>query len=395
MPMKAMILAAGRGTRVRPLTYELPKPMIPILGKPVLEYLIEHLARHDMREIMINVSYLHEKIEQYFGDGQRLGVQIGYSFEGAMVDGVIVPQPVGSAGGLRKIQDFSGFFDETTLVLCGDAVIDLDLGAALMEHRRVGAQASLIVKAVRPEQVSDYGIVVSDDQGRITSFQEKPKPENALSQWASTGIYIFEPSVIDLIPSGMPFDIGTDLFPLLVRLGLPFYAQKRNFKWIDIGKVSDYWSVLQKVMQGDVADFSMPGRQIRDGLWSGLNTRIDWTGTTISGPVYLGSGCEVEAGVTIVGPTWVGRGSRICKGSRLLRSVLFDYTCVQPNGEFDDMIVCGNYAVDCNGNSQHVGQSLGRQQWSDARTNARGLTGINGENKGISEIAARPAMQFS
>src|SRR4051812_13088734 len=152
---KAMILAAGQGTRVRPLTKYMPKPMIPILGKPVLEYLIEHLARYGVREIMINVSYLHEKIEQYFGDGRRFGVQIGYSFEGAMVDGMVVPQPVGSAGGMRKIQDFSGFFDDTTLVLCGDAVIDLDLNGALFEHRSTGAKVSLVAKEVRPEQVSD------------------------------------------------------------------------------------------------------------------------------------------------------------------------------------------------------------------------------------------------
>lgn len=371
--MKAMILAAGKGTRVRPLTYELPKPMIPILGKPVLEYLVEHLARHGMREIMINVSYLHEKIEQYFGDGRRFGVQIGYSFEGAMEDGIVVPQPVGSAGGLRKIQDFSGFFDETTLVLCGDALVDLDLDAALFEHRRRGAQASLIVKEVRPEKVSDYGIIVTDANNRITSFQEKPHPAQALSHWASTGIYIFEPSVLDLIPSRQSFDIGADLFPLMVQRGLPFYAQKRSFNWIDIGKVSDYWSVLQNVMHGEVVDFKIPGRQIRDGVWAGLNTRIDWNDTTIRGPVYLGSGCEIESGVTIVGPTWIGSGSRICARSRVSRSVLFDYTCVQSAGEFDDMIVCGNYATDCKGNTLHVGEARGRQKWRDARESDRDL----------------------
>ncbi len=393
--MKAMILAAGKGTRVRPLTYDLPKPMIPILGKPVLEYLVEYLARHGVREIMINVSYLHEKIEQYFGDGRRFGVQIGYSFEGTMVDGIVVPQPVGSAGGLRKIQDFSGFFDETTLVLCGDAVIDLDLGSALLEHRRSGAQATLIVKEVRPEQVSDYGIVVSDGNGRITSFQEKPAPAEALSRWASTGIYLFEPSVLDLIPSNKSFDIGSELFPLLVERGLPFFAQKRDFNWIDIGKVSDYWSVLQKVMLGEVADFNIPGRQIRDGVWAGLNTRIDWTGTTISGPVYIGSGCEIEAGVTIIGPTWVGHGSRICAGSRLSRSVLFDYTCVQSAGEFDDMIVCGNYAADRKGNALHVGEARGRQKWRDARVGDFARTIINAEPSATANGMAKAAAQFS
>ena len=123
---KGMILAAGQGTRVRPLTKDLPKPMVPILGKPVMEYLIEHLARHGIKEIMVNVAFHHHKIEQYFGDGNRWGVEIGYAYEGVREHGDVIPKPFGSAGGMRRIQDFSGFFDEPTLVLCGDALIDLD-----------------------------------------------------------------------------------------------------------------------------------------------------------------------------------------------------------------------------------------------------------------------------
>jgi len=134
-----MILAAGQGTRVRPLTRDLPKPMVPILGKPVMEYLIEHLARHGVTEIMVNVAWHHHKIEEYFGDGHRWGVQIGYSYEGVRDHGDMLPRPMGSAGGMRRIQDFSGFFDETTLVLCGDALIDLDITAALAEHQGQGS----------------------------------------------------------------------------------------------------------------------------------------------------------------------------------------------------------------------------------------------------------------
>ncbi len=141
--MKAIILAAGKGTRVRPLTYDLPKPMIPVLGKPVMAYLVEHLAKYGVTEIMVNVSYLHEKIEEFFGEGNQYGVQIGYSFEGYTNDsGDVVPEPLGSAGGMKKIQEFGGFFDDTTIVLCGDALIDLDLKSALFEHRRKGALAS-------------------------------------------------------------------------------------------------------------------------------------------------------------------------------------------------------------------------------------------------------------
>ena len=150
---KGMILAAGQGTRVRPLTKDLPKPMIPILGKPVMEYLIEHLARYGITEIMVNVAFNHHKIEQYFGDGHRWGVQIGYAYEGVREQGEVVPKPFGSAGGMRRIQDFSGFFDETTLVLCGDAIIDLDIGAALHEHKAKGAIASVVTLDVPLNEV--------------------------------------------------------------------------------------------------------------------------------------------------------------------------------------------------------------------------------------------------
>ena len=152
--MKAMILAAGKGTRVRPLTYDLPKPMIPILGKPVMAYLVEYLASYGVRDIMVNVSYLHHKIEEYFGDGSQFGVQIGYSFEGYINDsGEVIPEPLGSAGGIKKIQEFANFFDDTTIVICGDALIDLDLTSALFEHKKKGAMVSVVTKEVPWDKV--------------------------------------------------------------------------------------------------------------------------------------------------------------------------------------------------------------------------------------------------
>ena len=365
--MKAMILAAGKGTRVRPLTYDLPKPMIPILDKPVMAYIVEHLAKHGVTEIMVNVSYLHESIEAYFGEGKQYGVQIGYSFEGyTMADGEVVPQPLGSAGGMKKIQEFGQFFDDTTIVLCGDAVINLDIKSALFEHRRKGALATVITREVPWDKVESYGVVVSDKEGRITAFQEKPKQEDALSNCVSTGIYIFEPAVLDLIPSGVSFDIGSDLFPLLVEKGLPFYAQKRSFSWIDIGSVKDYWEVSQSVMMGEVAHMDVPGIQLADGIWSGLNTSIDWNGTTIEGPVYIGSGCKIEAGSTIIGPTWIGHGSHICAGAHVVRSVLFEYTRVLHNVKLDEMIVFKDYSVDRAGEMRHVSE-YGDGEWTNAR----------------------------
>ncbi|MDN2712001.1 NDP-sugar synthase [Janthinobacterium sp. SUN118] len=366
--MKAMILAAGKGTRVRPLTYDLPKPMIPILGKPVMAYLVEHLSRYGITEIMVNVSYLHEKIEEYFGEGHQFGVQIGYSFEGYTNDaGEVVPEPLGSAGGMKKIQEFGNFFDETTIVLCGDALIDLDIKSALFEHRRKGALASVITLEVPWDKVSSYGVVVSDADGRIRAFQEKPAQADALSNCVSTGIYIFEPEVLALIPSDRPFDIGSELFPLLVEKGLPFYAQKRDYNWIDIGSVKDYWEVLQSVLMGEVAQLDVPGIQIDDGLWVGLNTSIDWGGgTRIEGPVYIGSGSRIEAGATIIGPTWIGHGSHVCAGAEVVRSVLFEYTRVLPGVVLDEMIVFKDYSVDRAGEMRHASQ-YDPDAWANAR----------------------------
>jgi mannose-1-phosphate guanylyltransferase len=369
--MKAMILAAGKGTRVRPLTYDLPKPMIPVLGKPVMAYLVEHLAKNGVTEIMVNVAHLHEKIEEYFGEGEQYGVQIGYSFEGyTKEDGEVVAVPIGSAGGMKKIQEFGGFFDDTTVVLCGDALIDLDLKAALLEHRRKGSMATVITREVPWDKVSSYGVVVTDEEGRISQFQEKPKQEEALSNFISTGIYIFEPEILDLIPSGVEFDIGSQLFPLLVEKGLPFYAQGRPFNWLDIGSVSDYWEVLQNVLTGEVNHMDVPGIQIEPGLWTGLNTSIDWEGTTIKGPVYIGSGVKIEAGSTIIGPTWIGHGSHICEGAEVVRSVLFEYTRVLNDVTLHEMIVFKDYSIDRAGEMKHTSE-YSSEEWLNARDRRR------------------------
>jgi mannose-1-phosphate guanylyltransferase len=382
--MKAMILAAGKGTRVRPLTYDLPKPMIPILGKPVMAYLIEHLRKHGVTEIMVNVSHLHEKIEEYFGEGEQFGVQIGYSFEGyTKADGDTVAVPIGSAGGMKKIQEFGGFFDDTTIVLCGDALIDLDLKAALLEHRRNGAVATVVTREVPWDKVSNYGVVVTDQYSRVTHFQEKPKREAALSNFISTGIYIFEPEVLDLIPSGVEFDIGSQLFPLLVDHGVPFHAQGRPFNWLDIGSVSDYWDVLQNVLTGEVNHMTVPGIQIEPGLWVGLNTSIDWSGTTIKGPVYIGSGVKIEAGTTIIGPTWIGHGSHIRTGAHVERSVLFEYTRVLPGARLSEMTIFNAYGIDRAGKMRYSAN-----EWMNARDRRAGQRGHDAPPAAVLEAAA-------
>ena len=364
---KGMILAAGQGTRVRPLTNDLPKAMVPIMGKPVMEYLIEHLARYGVVEIMVNVAFHHDRIEQYFGDGHRWGVQIGYSYEGVRDHGDILPKPMGSAGGMRRIQDFSGFFDDTTIVLCGDALIDLDIGAALQEHRDKGAIASVVTLDVPLSEVESYGVVVATPDGMIQSFQEKPSPADAKSTLASTGIYIFEPAVLDRIAPGKVVDIGSQLFPQLVAEKLPFYAQSRSFNWIDIGRVSDYWSVLQRVLRGEVAQMNIPGREVRPGVWVGLNTSIAWDDVKIQGPVYIGSSVRIEPGVRIIGPAWIGHGSTLRSGSMITRSVLFEYTRIAAGMRFDEMIVSPQYCVDRHGATLYQGDDNAQLRWGDAR----------------------------
>lgn len=366
--MKAMILAAGKGTRVRPLTNEMPKPMIPILGKPVMEYLVEELARQGVTEIMVNLSYLPEQIESYFRDGRRWGIEIGYSFEGHIEGGVIHPHALGSAGGMKKIQSFGGFFDETFIVVCGDALVDLDIQQAVRLHREKGAIASLIAKEVPLEEVSSYGVVVAAPDGRISSFQEKPSKEEALSNLVNTGIYIFEPEVLDMIPEATEYDIGSQLFPDLVQRGLPFFALNIPFTWIDIGNVRDFWHAHQEVLSGQYPHIPMPGEEIRPGIWAGLNVSIDWDAVNITGPVYIGSGAHIEAGCTVTGPSWIGHGCQVRGGAHVSRSVIFEYTRIGSHAWLEDMVVCGVYGVDKTGRAVNLADAdLG---WivEDART---------------------------
>lgn len=347
--MKAMILAAGKGTRVRPITHTTPKPMIPIMQKPVMEFLLELLRQHGFNQIMVNVSHLSEEIENYFRDGQRFGVQIAYSFEGRIEDGKLIGDALGSAGGLKRIQDFQPFFDDTFVVLCGDALIDLDLGEAVRRHKQKGAMASLITKRVPPEQVSSYGVVVSDPDGRVLSFQEKPSVEDAASDMINTGIYIFEPEVFDFIPSGEPFDIGSELFPKLVEAGAPFFALPMEFEWIDIGKVPDYWQAIRSVLQGDVRQVQVPGVEVRPGIFTGLNVAANWDKINVDGPIYVGGMTKIEDGATIIGPAMIGPSCHICEGATIDNSIIFDYSRIGPGVRLVEKLVYGRYCVDRNG----------------------------------------------
>ena len=347
--MKAMILAAGKGTRVRPITYTIPKPLIPILQKPVMEFLLELLRKHGFDQIMVNVSHLAHEIEGYFRDGQRFGVSIGYSFEGRIIDGKLVGEAIGSAGGLRKIQDFNTFFDDTFVVLCGDALIDLDLTAAVKQHKDYGAIATVVTKKVSKEDVSSYGVVVTDDEGRIQSFQEKPRVEEALSTDINTGIYIFEPEIFDYIPPKQEYDIGGELFPKLVAQKAPFYAVSMDFEWVDIGKVPDYWHAIRSVLQGEIKNVSIPGTEVAPGIYTGLNVAVNWDRVDITGPVYIGGMTKIEDGAKIIGPTMIGPNCWICGGATVDNSVIFQYSRLGEGVRLEDKLVFGRYCVDKTG----------------------------------------------
>ena len=369
--MKAMILAAGKGTRVRPMTFTVPKPMIPLIRTPVMELLIGHLRRHNIRDIAINTSHLAPQIENYFRDGERFGVRLAYSFEGALVDGKLEGLAVGSAGGMRRIQDFSGFFDETFVVLCGDALIDVDLGSVLRFHRERRALATIVLRDVPRTEVCKYGVVETASDGMVLRFQEKPAVAEAVSTLVNTGIYLFEPRIFDFIPSGQEFDIGGQLFPSLVAAGEDLYGVVAPFHWLDIGSIPDYWEATRLLLRGGVPGFTIPGEEIRPGVHAGIHQRIPWDRITVQGPVYIGSSTEIGEGATVLGPSVIGSGCVIERGAFLRECILADYTRVSSAAPLEEKIIFGDQCIDPSG--QHLGIVESQIGWivDDARKAAQ------------------------
>jgi mannose-1-phosphate guanylyltransferase len=355
--MKAMILAAGKGTRVRPITWTLPKPMIPLIRKPVMELLIEHLRRHGIVDIAINTSHLAPLIENYFRDGERFGVRIAYSFEGSLVNGELQGMAVGSAGGMRKIQDFSGFFDETFVVICGDALVDVDLAAVLRFHREREALATIVLRDVPREEVTKYGVVEVRPDGRVLRFQEKPSVAEAVSSVINTGIYLFEPRIFDFIPPHQEFDIGGQLFPALVRAEEALYGVVAPFHWLDIGSVPDFWEATRLLLQNGLPGFTIPGREVRPGVHAGIHLRVPWEHVKIEGPVYIGSGTEIAPGATVIGPAVIGSGCMLKCGAFVRECILADYTRVSSVAGLEEKIIFGNKCIDPSGKHLDIDES--------------------------------------
>ncbi len=373
--MKALILAAGKGTRIRPLSYAMPKPMLPILNQPVLEILVRHLGRYGFDQIMVNTSYLSNQIEDYFRDGSRFGVQMAYSYEGYLEGDELFDDPLGSAGAIQKIQDHSGFFDDTFLVICGDAVVDIDLGKFLSFHKDRSAIASIALTHVEWEQAPNYGVVVTDPQGRVNEFQEKPDLDIAKSNCVNTGIYLFEPDIMNHIPKQHTYDIGGQLFPSLVDNDIPIFGAMIPYQWLDIGNITDYYNVIQMALKGGINGFSMPGAKTKNGIWKGLNVRGDLDKCKIAPPVYIAGSATIEPGCELIGPVMIGAGCIVESGAIVDQSIIFNYTRIGSDANVSKKMICGNYCVDANGGVVDLSKSDISWVIDDARNIDHHITG--------------------
>ncbi|CAA6809079.1 MAG: Mannose-1-phosphate guanylyltransferase (EC) [uncultured Sulfurovum sp.] len=355
--MKAVILAGGKGTRVRPLTYMLPKPMVPIVERPIMSFLLDLLKRHDFNEVIVTVGYMANTIEDHYKNGADYDMQIAYSLEGKLEEGEIVPVGLGSAGGLKKVQDYSQFFDEPFLVICGDALIDIDFTTAMEFHKKNKATATVICKEVPKDEVYKYGVVVTNENQEVLSFQEKPKVEEAKSNIINTGIYIFDPKVFDYIPEHGEFDIGGELLPLLVEKGEPFYAIAPEFQWVDVGSTKDFYEANIMLVNEEINGVKPSGKEIMPGIWAGINCDIHLNEVELIPPIYFGSSVRLEKGVTVIGPSMIGSGCIIKENATIKESVVLGYTKVSPHAKIDKKIIAGKYIINPLGNSIDIEES--------------------------------------
>ncbi len=244
--MRAMVLAAGLGTRLRPLTNEITKPMVPVLDRPVMEHIIDLLDEHGFTEVIANLHYFPDSIREYFGD------RLEYRYE---------PELLGTAGGVRACAAFFG--EEPFLVISGDALTDIDLGALAARHRESGGIATLAVKQVADTR--EYGVVLHDREGRITGFQEKPSPEEALSDLGNCGIYVFSPEIFDYFPERPFVDWAQDVFPVLLENDVPFHIHEVREYWNDVGSLTELREGTFDALRGEL-HLQMDGEEVRPGV---------------------------------------------------------------------------------------------------------------------------------
>ena len=332
--MRAMVLAAGLGTRLRPITYEMPKPMVPVLNRPVMEHILRLLGRHEFDRTIANLHWFPELIEGHFGDGAGCGVELSYSRE---------KQLLGTSGGVRNA---AGFLGESFLVISGDALTDIDLTAMRKFHESHDGIATLATKRV--EDTTQFGVAITGADGRIQGFQEKPDPAEALSDLANCGIYMFRSEIFDFFPEpgaskaagpGDPpgfADWAMDVFPRLLEGDVPFYSHEIDDYWNDIGNLEELRGGNLDALNG-VVRIELEG-EVVDGFRSGEADRDEGA---LVGPVLLGPGCEIGDDVRIDGPAVIGDGVRVGAGCRLREVIALPGAAIAPGTVLIGAIAAG------------------------------------------------------
>ena len=304
--MKGVVMAGGEGTRLRPLTSNQPKPMVPIVGKPCMEHILELLRSHGIEDVIVTLAFLPQAIRSYFGSGESLGMRIEYSVE---------ESPLGTAGSVRLA---SGRLDHTFLVISGDALCDIDLGAIVDFHRERGAAVTIGLKSV--DNPLEFGIVVTDEDGRVERFLEKPSWGQVFSDTINTGIYVLEPEVLRHVPSDRPFDFAKELFPLLLEMGRPIYGYVCEGYWQDIGNLDQYRQANFDALDERVR-LSIPGIRLRGNVWLGEGVQVDEL-DLIDGPAFVGNNCRIAQDAKIDPYTVLAPSVTLRERARVSRSVI-------------------------------------------------------------------------
>jgi len=306
--MQAVILAGGQGTRLRPLTSNLPKPMIPLVNKPFLERMLAYLKAHGITEVILASGYLPTAIEDYFGDGRGVGMRITYSVE---------EQPLGTAGAVKNLERL---IKGTFLVFNGDVVTDMDLSTMQRLHRERRAKASLFL--VRVEDPTRFGVVETTSDGRVTRFTEKPKKEEVRANTINGGCYVLEPETLSYVPPGEYHMFEKGLFPKLLEVGAPIYSYAPPCYWNDVGTPASYLGIHRDILEGR-ARLSGERELSPDEVRKGRNVRIG-AGAKVTGPVIAGDDCTIHPEARVTGPTVIGRNCTIGKGAMVTDAVLWD-----------------------------------------------------------------------
>ena len=310
--MKAVILAGGEGTRLRPLTSNQPKPMMPIANKPMMEHVVQLLTRHGFDDIVVTVAFLANHIRNYFGDGSDFGVRMRYATE---------ETPLGTAGSVRNAM---AELDDTFLVIAGDVLTDVDLSAVVAAHRSKEAFASIALKRV--ENPVEFGIVITRDDGSIERFLEKPTWGQVFSDTINTGIYVLEPGIFDYIPAEQSVDFSADVFPAVLDRGLPLFGHVVDGYWEDVGTLEAYHSVHREILDGHVG-VEIPGFEVSEGVHLGEGADLS-PDAKVVGPVLIGDNCRIEAGADLQPYTVLGSDVVVKTDAYLERAVVHDHVYV-------------------------------------------------------------------